>query len=396
MNIPTYDEFEGIPQQDYAVFPVEEYRLRVEKVRRGMRERGIELQLVTSPENIYYLTGYRTTGYYVFQILLLPLEGDPVFVVRHLEMPNVKGLSWAKSCVALHDSESKVDGTVRAVIDIGGAEATIGYEENGLFLPVSVVRGIESRLNRARVVADDGLVEEARRVKSEREIAYIRKAGGIAVIGLQAGIDALADGVTENHVAGAVYKAMMDAGGESPAGGPYVIAGARGELSHQFAERHPIQRGRTVFFEIGGCYFRYGASVLRIACLGSPPEEMRKASITVRDTLEALIDFIRPGVTSAQVDHAGRSVMEAGGYGKYWLARAGYSMGIAFAPGWGEGMVMDLKRDDPRVLEPGMVFHLVPSLHLPRLGAMSISETVLVTEDGCEVLTPFERGLIVR
>ena len=71
-------------------------------------------------------------------------------------------------------------------------------------------------------------------------------------------------------------------------------------------------------------------------------------------------------------------------------------MGIGFSPGWCENLVMDLKANDPRLLEPGMAFHMPASLHIPRVGAICMSATVLVTDTGCEVLTDFERGLIVR
>jgi Xaa-Pro dipeptidase len=66
---------------------------------------------------------------------------------------------------------------------------------------------------------------------------------------------------------------------------------------------------------------------------------------------------------------------------------------VAYAPDWGEGHIISLRRDDPTPLEPGMVFHIPPALRVPRRYGLGMSETVLVTEGGCEVLTRFSRTI---
>jgi Xaa-Pro dipeptidase len=71
-------------------------------------------------------------------------------------------------------------------------------------------------------------------------------------------------------------------------------------------------------------------------------------------------------------------------------------MGIAFPPGWGEGLVMDIAEGNERRLEPGMVFHCVPVVAIPEFGCMGFSETILVTEDGNEVLINAPRELAIR
>jgi Xaa-Pro dipeptidase len=114
------------------------------------------------------------------------------------------------------------------------------------------------------------------------------------------------------------------------------------------------------------------------------------------EALETIIGAIRPGVTSGSVDEAGRGVVERAGLAEHWLHRTGYSIGVGFPPGWGEGHIFDLKPKDDRRLAAGMTFHLVPLLLLPGTGAMGFSETVLVTRTGCEVLTRVPRRLLVR
>ena len=360
-----------------------------------MRRAGVDLLLVSSPENIYYLTGYRTTGYYVYQIFLLPLEGTPQFVTSRLEHTNL-ARSWIKTGLAIPIDGDPLETTLRAVEATGAVPSRVGYEERGFWLPPMILDGLRERCRQARYSPSGAILERCRAVKSPAEIDCIRRAAGVASNGVQAGIDAVAPGRTENRVAGVVYQAMQDAGGEYSASPVYVVAGERIALAHMTSEGHEIQLGELVYFEVGGCYRRYSGSIMRMVSVGAPSGEATRIATTMLDALAAMIETIRPGVISSAVDGAGRSLVEAAGLGEYWRHRAGYSLGVAFPPGWGEGLVMDIAPGNERALEPGMVFHLVPFVTIPGWGGMGFSETVLVTEDGHEVLTDVPRELVVR
>jgi IclR family KDG regulon transcriptional repressor len=142
-------------------------------------------------------------------------------------------------------------------------------------------------------------------------------------------------------------------------------------------------------------YKRYGGAIMRPVSVGKPADDTKRRAEVMVNALSAIIEAIRPGVASGAVDQAGRRIVEEAGLGKYWLHRTGYSIGVGFPPGWGEGHIFDLKPGDERKLESGMTFHLVPNLLIPGEGAMGFSETVLVTRNGCEVLTKIPRRLLV-
>jgi Xaa-Pro dipeptidase len=377
-------------------FTLDEYRERLARVRRTMAERKIDVLLLTTPENIYYVSGYQTTGYYVYQALVVPRDGAPRFVVRKFEVPNVQGLSWLEDACAVDDTEDPLDVTVRAVELCGGREGTVGFEDRGFFLPPAILEGLRGRLPRARVVPAGGIVEACRVIKSPAEVACVRKGAAAAVAGVKAGLRELRAGRTENDVAGAIYAGMLRAGSEYPSSQPYVVTGLRATLGHASYAGHTIKKGDLVYIEAGGCVRRYGGAIMRIVSVGRPSAAARRTASVVVAALDAIIGAIKPGVTSGSVDQAGRRIVEDAGLGKYWLHRTGYSIGVGFPPGWGEGHVFDLKPHDPRILQPGMTFHLVPLLLIPDMGAMGFSETVLVTARGCEVLTRMPRRLLVR
>jgi Xaa-Pro aminopeptidase len=384
------------PTSGGSPFTVAEYRERLARTRALMKERDVDCLFLTTPENIYYLTGYQTTGYYIYQALVVPRDGEPQFVVRKFETTNVHGLSWLKGVAGIEDWENPLEVTQRAIRACGAAESRIGFEERGFFLPPAILDGLRSGLPKATFTPAGSIVERCRLVKSPAEIAYVRQAAAAAVAGMKAGIAAVRPGRTENDVVAAIYGGLLKAGTEYPSSPPYVVTGARAALGHASWAGHRMRKGETVYMEVGGCVRRYGGAIMRMTSVGPPSAENRRmASVMIR-ALEAIIGAIKPGAKSAEVDQAGRQVVEEAGLGKYWLHRTGYSIGVGFPPGWGEGHIFDLKPHDDRALEAGMAFHLVPLLLVPDTGAMGFSETVLVTRTGCEVLTKIPRRLFVR
>ncbi len=377
-------------------FDKTEYEARLKKAREGMAAAGLDLLVVSSPENIYWLTGYRTTGYYVYQLLLVPADGNPQFVTSRLEGEAVRALSWIKGnhTVFMGDDEASI--TLDAAKAASRDVRRFGYEERGFWLPPRILDALRNTYGAQASVAAGAILEVARSVKSPAEISCIREAARIASAGMRAGLDAVTPGATENEIAGTVFKTMMDEGGEQPAGGPYVVTGPRAAVTHMLPERAVLEPGHPVYFEVGGCYRRYSGSVMRMASVGPPSNEMASRAGVMIEALDTMIAAIRPGAASQDIDRAGRQVVERAGFADCFRHRAGYSLGVAFAPGWGEGLVMDIAEGNERPLEPGMMFHLVPMAGFRDWGNMGFSETVLVTDNGCDVLTDVPRELAVH
>lgn len=376
-------------------FSREEYEARMKAVRANMRAAKLNHLLVTGPHNIYYLTGHRTTGYYVYQILILPLDGEPVFVTSKLEHTHVQAMSRSKKGVFYTMRDDPLDVTLRAAEEAGVGSGGVGYEDRAFFMQPRILDGFRARFSKAAFSPATGIIESVRAVKSAAELVYTRKAAEIASIGTRTAIAACREGRTENEVGGLAYHAMLTAGGEHTSGGPYVITGPRGASAHMLPERAVMERGHNVYLEIGGIYNRYAASNMRMVSIGQPSAETKKIADVMVGALNAIVEAIKPGASSESVDTAGRGVIEKGGLGDYFHHRVGYSMGCSFPPGWGEGTVADIAQGNTKPLEPGMVFHCVPCILIPEWGCMGFSETVLVTEDGREVLTDVPRELAI-
>jgi Xaa-Pro dipeptidase len=371
-------------------FVLSEYQQRLGQVRRNLAARNIDACLISVPENIYYLTGFTSTGYYMYQTLILPAEGEPTFVTYLEEKINVVRRSWIESYLTYSVVEDPVTVTVQAVREMGLEDRVLAIEESGFFFPIRTYKRLLELLPRARWADGSGAVEQARLIKSAAEIAYIRQGAKAAMAGMKAALAAIASGRTENDLAAEVYRATLQHGSEYPGSPPYVVSGERSGLPHGTWEGRVLREGDIVFLEHSGCIKRYSAAMMRTAFLGAPPEVVQRTAAIVLEGLARAIETIRPGVTSGEVDAACRGTILAAGFADY-THETGYSIGVCYPPGWNESHIMNLHPGDDTVLQPNMVFHLVPSLIIPEMhGHVGFSDTVVVTENGNEVLTDAE------
>lgn len=392
-------------QSDYNELPFDdaEFARRLDRIQSRLSDDGLDALLVTTPENIYYLTGHEAACYYTYQALVVPAEDEPAFVIREVDTPNVEAGSWVGRYVGYGDAHARemsvettagIGATIDLLEGLGLGTATVGFEADSWFLTHAQLAALR-RAGDAEFVATTGLVEAERRTKSPAEIDYIRRAASIATAATEAGLAAIEVGAGENDLAAEVWSALAKHGGQHVGGQPLVTSGPRTNLVHAPWSDRPLREGDAVYFEIPGAVNRYHACLLRTEFVGDPPDEAREVMDAFGRALDTAIETIAPGVTGDEVDAACRSIIDEAGYGSYSPHRTGYSLGIAFPPGWGEGHLVSLGPGDETTLEPNMVFHVPRVAFLPEIGAVGLSATLRVTEDGCEVLADLGRGFLI-
>ncbi len=143
----------------------------------------------------------------------------------------------------------------------------------------------------------------------------------------------------------------------------------------------------TIFMEIPGCINRYHSALMRNVYLGDPPEKIVKTTEVMVNALEETMKFIKPGVTAHDAHEFCRRFIADAGLGATMDHRAAYSIGIGFAPDWGEGHIISMKEGEHRELKAGMTFHLIPLVFMPGLSSVGVSETIHITETGCQPIT---------
>jgi len=374
-------------------FSREEFYARASRVRAKIAELGHDALIVTGPENLYYLTGYSTPAYYSTQALVLPREGEPLMFVYAPEVENVRAGSWVEAFASYGPSDEPMSALARALERAGLAGASLGIETLSWFFPVHRYQDLVRELPHARLGACDGVVEAGRALKSEAEIGYIRRAAEIAGDAMRAAEAIMRPGVTEDELAAVIYEASLSRGGEYPGSPPYVSVGPRVCKPHASWSGGVLRQGEQAYVELSACVARYSAALMRTFQLGQLHPTLQRLEEGILTGLERTIGALRPGLTAAEADAVCRDAVAAAGF--EYPHESGYSIGICYPPGWNETHVFNLKAGDQRPVQANMVLHLVPHTIVPGVGTVGLSETVLVRQQGAEVLTDFPRRVLV-
>ena len=383
-------------RRDDLVFPIEEFERRLRELRERMAVQELDAMLTTTPENICYLSGFESPGHYYFNSLVVPLEEESFMVPRRLEDSGVQALTWIERSFPYEDHEHPID-KLAGMLKAGRLQdKRIGFEKDCWFFTASQQERLLAACPDAQFIDASGIIEAGRVIKSQHEIAIMRKAADATAAGMRAGVDAVQVGATENDVAAEIHHAMIKAGGEWPAISPFVASGPRGAIGHATWMGRTIEANELVMIEIGGCVRRYHAPMMRTGIVGDIDDTARAGEETVQNAVQAMIDIIKPGVPANVADAAGRAVIAASDFGGKQGTRSAYSVGIGLPPDWGEGHILSLHPDEERLLAENMTFHLLPWVQVPGKGGFSFSETIRVTGNGCEVLTSFPQQLFVK
>lgn len=371
-------------------FPIEEYRDRLQRTQQEMVKHDLPVLLLHQPESILYLTGFYTTGYFSYHAVAVPSRGDPVLILRDMEVPAARSTSWVKNHTIYADAADPLpvwlDAARRALDGLGLAGGRVGIDEHSWFLTVERWKMLQALLPNATLVKEPRIVDHLRLIKSSREIEYLRGAARQVEVGMRAGIEASAPGATERDVAGAVFSALVSAGSGLPLSG-IILSGDRTDLVHgDFSDRR-LELGDTVYFELNGIHQKYYARLMRTAVVGQPSAEQQRVAETIIRIQDEAVAMMRPGTPAAVIDQACREPLLASGLRETYTNRAGYSLGLNYRPSAGE-FIREFVPGVEWVLEAGMVFHM-----LMMAAGMGFSETVLVTDGGPERLTSMERKL---
>ncbi|THD72737.1 MAG: aminopeptidase P family protein [Bradyrhizobium sp.] len=370
-------------------FPIAEYKSRLARTQAEIRARKLDALLVHQPENVLYLSGFHTTGFFMYHALVVPTEGEPVLILRGMEDQAAAATSWVEQRFTYADTEEPISATRRALQALKLDAAKIGIDHHSWFLTLDRYATLRELLPRVRFERDDQTIDRQRLIKTPLEIEALRTAARIVEAGVQAGIDAIAPDVSERDLAKAIFTALIDAGGEPPLFGNITTGPRTLQLHGQWTDRR-IERGDQIYYEISGVSRHYFSKLMRTTVLGEPSaDQSRTAEILLRAQDEGIAKM-RAGAAAIDIDRACRDPVLRAGLRETYPNRVGYSTGLTYRPSSGE-FLREFMPDSDWTLEAGMVLHM-----LLMAKGIGFSDTILVTEGGPEYLTRFDRKLFVR
>ena len=368
-------------------FEPAEYHARLARVQSRLKDRGLDAMLAFLPETVTWLTGYFTRAYGTFQFAIIPAEGAPTLFCRDVEEYYLDSTCVFPDRVMWSDSDDQLAVAVGAVTSRVGKAAAIGVEKAAWVLNAARWEAFSEALSGARIEDVSGMVGDMRKIKSEAEIAFQRKAARAAEAGMQAGIDTAGTGVTEREMAAEICAAMIRAGSDLP--GPGVLSsGERAFHLHGGYSDRVLEHGDIVQLEVTPNSHHYHARFMRpirVAEASDADHALAEQLIAIQD---AAIAEVRPGVSATVPDAIYRDGVLGAGLRETYTNKTFYSVGLLLQPNGGEPL--EAHPAATWAFEENMVFH---TYVLAR--GFGMSETIRVTADGCERLTNFDRKLFV-
>lgn len=376
--------------QRELAFSQDEYDARLARVKAQMAAEEIEVLLVHTPANQCYLTGFQTLNLYDYSCLVIPIDGAPFVQVLEMEEGNVRLTSQIEEIVVYTSVEDPVAMTQDLLRGRGLFNRRVGLEADTPFLTPRRYAALNQVI--PNVIDASDLVKKIRVIKSPAEIDHVRQAARLTEAGMQAGLYAIGEGATDQDVARACYGALIGGGSEYMCIDPIITTGRRSGIPHSTHKRQVVQPGDNVFIEIGACIERYSGPIMRTAVLGSPSDNVQRTAEACFTALDDAMAAMKPGASGDEVARAGWAGIDRDRSEIFFHGVVAYSIGLGFPPNWGDYRLY-LTKGQETLLEAGMLFHLPIALRDVGNYCVGFSETVVVTESGCEQITQFERQL---
>ncbi|OPZ86368.1 MAG: Xaa-Pro dipeptidase [bacterium ADurb.Bin429] len=345
---------------------------RLHDLRAGMTGASLDALLVTGRENIYYLSGFTGSAGALLVIADTHLLASDF---RYTSQAALEAPEWPFM---------QVDGPLLPALRARLADtgvASVGYDASNLTLAQYAQLGGDDPALPFRLYPEPGLLTAMRLLKSPEELARMRAAVALTDAACADLLERVRVGITERELALSAEWFMRTHGAARVAFDIIVAAGPRSALPHAQPTDRPLRAGDLLVIDMGAELDHYCADMTRTVAVAEAPPRAREIYRTCRQAQQAGVDGIRAGMTGHDADRLCRAVIEDAGYGEYFGHGTGHGVGLAV-------------HEEPRlrpgvktVLPAGAAVTIEPGIYLPEFGGVRIEDLVVLTADGCEVLT---------
>lgn len=355
------------------------HKARLKRLQQTLATHKLDSFLVTHPPNVRYLCGFTGSAG-----ALLISGGKAIFFTggryiaqakEEVRSPRVV-IAKKPPLVAAAELLAKTPGP--ATIGIEGDHLTIAERDR---LARLLPKGF-------RLKPAPALVEQERLVKDGDEIDLLRSAVLLGSSLFDVALNSIRPGAREIEVAAEMEYAARRAGADAMSFETIIASGERSALPHGRASEAKIPGSGFVVCDFGVILTGYCSDMTRTVYVGRPSEEARQIYEAVKSAQQAAVESVRPGISVGEVDEAARKVLQKEGLGRHFTHSTGHGVGLEIheAPRVAAGQ--------EKLLQPGMVITIEPGAYIPGRWGVRIEDMVVVTETGCEVLTPTSKEFI--
>jgi Xaa-Pro aminopeptidase len=335
--------------------------------------------LITNLKNLYYLSGFNGEG-----TALITKDKNYLFTdLRFTELAQKENPDYE----VITDEPSKKNARILALKKIIEKKKIkkIAFESSNL--NYANFKKYSENFNMVEFLPTEDLIEQMRMVKDKGEIIKMKKAAQVATESLKELFGKIKPGIREIDIAAELAYIIRKNGADKEAFDTIVGSGERSFLPHVKPSKKKISVGELVIIDMGANYQNYNSDITRTIIMAKENKKYKEIFSIVLEAQETALEFLKPGVKCKEVDWVARNIIEKNGYGKY------------FGHGLGHGVGLDIHElpkvsfSEDTILLLGMVVTIEPGIYLPEIGGIRIEDTVLITEDGYEILTSFPKNL---
>ena len=386
-----------------------EYRLRVERVRKALARRKLDALYLTSGTNMFYLTGYSFISTERPAALIVPADGKITFMGPLLEKDHVpletKLIEDVKTYVDYPGEKHPIEVFAGFMKDMGLANKRIGIDNRAGVAGMWGYKGepLSRKLPEARFVDASGLVPSMRLIKSEEEIRLMRESAKWANLAMallqeyaEEGLWDVDIALAAMHETSVIMKKTLGHDYEPKRSHPAIspvsamFRGQIGEMSaipHSVATKRMIGKGDVIIGEVGVDVGGYSCELERTMILGKPSQKQRRYFNVMLNAQKAAFEAFKPGAKCSEVDRATFNVFKKAGLAHLVRHHSGHGLGLEpHEPPW-----LDIGNEEP--LRAGMVVSCEPGIYEVGFAGFRHSDTVLIIEDGAELITYYPRNL---
>jgi len=335
--------------------------------------------------NMQYFTGLHFHLSERPTLAIFPVTGQPTLICPAFEATKTQRSPIAWQLFTYVDGQDPQEVFHAACHALQLDQKRLGVEASRM--RVLELRLLEKATDALTCEPADALSAQLRMIKDADEIAAMRRAIEITERALDDVLAAVRVGMAERQIANLLTQALLQRGAEGLAFEPLIQSGPNSALPHATAGERAIQTGEVLLLDFGITLNGYNSDITRTFAVGHAPAELKKIYELVKQANAAGRAVARPGASGQDVDHAARKVITEGGYGQYFTHRTGHGLGLEGhePPYMVEGNVAPLAAGNTFTIEPG--------IYVPGLGGVRIEDDMLITENGAESLTTYDREL---
>lgn len=361
------------------------YTERMKQLLSYLENEKLEAAMITSPTNIYYLTGFYADPHERFMALFLNArDGLVQLFVPSLDLESATSKAQGVDGITPISDTDNPNQIVKG--KLGGVLKQLGVEKK--LLSLFHAENLKDIYPDIQFLDVEEYITAMRLVKSKEDIQIVRKAIEVVEKVLQHGVSKVAPGVTELEITAELEYQMKVLGADRPAFSTIVLSGAQSALPHGRPSQKKIRSGELLLFDLGVFVDGYCSDITRTFVIGEATEEQRKMYEAVRLGNEKGIQAVEAGKPIGLVDQAARAHIESEGLGEYFIHRVGHGLGLDIheAP--------SIHSKNEMLMQPGFLFTIEPGVYIPGVGGVRIEDDIYIGEDGkAVVLTTFPKEL---